>query len=297
MSFDASEYDDFLNVNRSEEYNKAYAVKKPSFPYLKLSQLADGDYDLRFGPSIPGPEACPDGFLRVCTHDVSMDLGEKTHPRLKCILAHKPEHVPCRPCEILDQLAPVKSQLPKLVQEALVEMNPDRFRCVAFPVFLNAEPATDDPKGPWKHSNEENGGFLQVYAESMLREIGDAYKDIPFLNHETKGRYLRLRKINGGKGMGGYSLKNPEGSKPCPIRNQDLLEKYRMTKMFNAFYKTTNNFTYTQQVDFLKKAWWMKDPIVQKTLGGYDENPYEDPSTFEAPAASAKTTAYSDDWE
>lgn len=214
-------------------------------------------------PESPGPERCPDGFVFVCTHTVSMTLGEQKAPRVKCILR---KTQPCYAHDIMIKLASIKSQLAPAIQEALNDMDSERFKCFAYPITILAAPSiADDPKSPWRPSNEEHGALLQVYAQGVQEELRDLLSENKFIQHETKGFYLRLRK-RGNQ----YKVKKVEAVVE-PVRNQQLLERYRQTNVVSAFYKGVYQYTYEQQKDFISKAWWMKDPQVREALSGYDD--------------------------
>lgn len=267
--FMVEEFDDFMEADAGEEYNKAYASKARAFPYLKMSQLPEGMTKTRLLPAVPGPDACPDGAVFVATHEVSLELGAAKHPRVKCIFR---KSTPCFIHDVMKMMAPEKSTLAPSIQEALTDMSSDRFKCIAFPVLVMAKPSSDtDNKAPWVASKEEHGGLLQVYSENLQLDLRNLMKSNPRITSETKGFWFKL-----GKKGNKYTVEIDKID-PDPLLNAVILEKWRNTKMTNAFYKGVHDFTYDQQKDFLSKAWWMKDEKVRAVLSAYDEAPPFEP--------------------
>ena len=291
MAFDADDFDEFLKAEHDEEYKKAYTTKKRDFPYLKMSQLPEGRTVARLLPPVPGPEKCPEGYLVVATHTVSMDLGEQKHPRVSCIFRRS---TPCYICDTMKRLAPVRKNLSPAVQEAIVDMDSDKFRCIAYPISLFAEPIDpDNNKSDWKSSTVECGAMLQVYAQSMLQEMGELQRDNPNCNHEERGFYFEFWKAKGNK----YRVKKPDNAVKEPVRNQELLEKWRKVNMVNAFYKDVKRFTYDQQADFLRNAWWMKDPQVKEALAEFEEADPFSPSVPATRTVGAPPPLTDDYWD
>jgi len=255
-----------LNVKYSDKYKKAFGGGSGFvFSFLSTSKLDDGQYTARIIPS--HPERCPEGWLKVATHSVLMNIGDEKGTRVECI---KEEDQPCAVCEILESISDDIHTLPQHIQEVFNKMV--AIRKLVLPATIFAEPLRpNDIATTWRKSTKENGVMLEIRAAGTQADLFNLMIADPMFTHPEKGRYfLFTKRHNTTKAI------LPADSSPGPLKNPDLLKSY--PNMVGAYFKNVKRLNYADQQQFLETAFWFKDPKVQALV---QANFYDNPGSSE----------------
>jgi hypothetical protein len=251
-----------LNVQYSEKYKKAFGGTTGfAFSYLPTSKLEDGQYQARILP--PHPERCPEGWLKVATHSVLVNMGDAKGARVECI---KEEDQPCAVCELLEATSDDIHTLPAHLTDILNKMV--AIRKLVLPATIFAEPMKPgDIASTWRKSNKEHGAMLEIRAAGTQADLFNLMIADPTFTHHERGRYFLLTKRhNTTKAI------LPPDSQAGPIKTPDLMKQY--PNMISAYFKNVQRLNYQDQQQFLEQAFWYNDPRIQAlTQSNFYDNP------------------------
>lgn len=218
----------------------AFRSKYTNTPFLEPSDLLDGEYQIRLWPE--HPTKIPTGFLRYRSHRLEMRSDNDTR-NIQCPRSTNWDPLPirwededgndvspnqvdpeshwpvfkerCWACEVTDLIAregkaeDFSEGVSKRVLPALY--GDDHY---FFPATIKAEVATRTKrKGSdgkeyedvdYRPSSQMLKVVLKLRPGTVLDFLWTCMEQVPDLNNLQTGRWITLRKINGGRGVGGY---------------------------------------------------------------------------------------------
>lgn len=268
--FDSSAFQrQILNVKHSDKFKKAFGGGGFAFSYLSTSKLEDGQYLTRILPA--HPERCPEGWLKVATHSVLMNMGDEKGTRVECI---KEEDQVCPVCEILEAISDDLHGLPSHLQDVFNKMV--AIRKLVLPATIFAEPVRpNDISTTWRKSTKENGAMLEIRAGGTQTDLFNLMIADPAFTHHERGRYFLLTKRHN---MTKAIL--PQDSAPCPLKTPDLMKAY--PNVINAHFKNVQRLNQKDQQAFIEQAFWFKDKKIQSLI---QDTFYDNPSSSEEDAS------------
>ncbi len=239
------------------EFGKKYAPKRNKdfvYSFMKVAQLLDGQYRMRFIPA--HPEKCPQGWHLLSSHAIEALPGEKPI-RVLARECYAPED----PVGYIDRLLTViydndlLDNMSEDLKAAISKLDP--WRRILIPSVWYMKKVSNangrDTYGP--DETVMTPVIWEVSANSLLERVGDLFDSDPFLGEETKGRICRFKK------QGNKYFLDPEGVvSPFPKDKRHLIaEDYpALSKMGFKDRKDEDAI-----IALIKSSWWA-DKLTKK---------------------------------
>jgi len=226
------------------KYRGSFGAFSNEMVFVRPRDLADGVYTMRLLP--PWPERNPRGFRRVVTHQVQLE-PEREFKIIWCLRA---EDADCFVCDLLEILAESYKTYTEAQQRAIEAMTP--FERFLFPITIDAmkDPTSTDKYPPLVRnpSGQSISAIWEIWQPGILRKLTAMLEQYPTLSDLQQGSYFQFTKNGKQYDLGGLYRKEP-------LQLQEAFTEAKYPRI-NKLYKKVHRWTYAEQYERIKNAWW-----------------------------------------